>query len=65
MSANEFIAHTGDGSSNILRAKELITAIYQWGSEDYTADFAKADRHVWIKEVEFHVDVPNPIGCRR
>jgi hypothetical protein len=65
VSRNEFIAHTGDPTQNIYKARDLITAIYQWGTGDSTAGFTLADRHVWIKEVEFHVDVPNAVACRR
>jgi hypothetical protein len=47
-----------------LWAKDLITMIYRRGASRSGAHYAEAERHVWVNEVKYFVDVPNPVSCR-
>jgi len=63
VSGNEFIAHHGRGGKNVFKVNELITFICRLGAGRPSADFDEANKHIWIKEVEYHVDVPTPVTC--
>jgi hypothetical protein len=65
VSGYEFLAHGLYDSArrNRFRANDLIKWIYREGAGRPAADFEEANRYVWIKEVEYFVDVPTPVTC--
>jgi hypothetical protein len=66
VSRNEFIAHgLGGGHGNVYRANALIREVYREGADRPHASLDEANRYVWIKEVEYFVDVPTPTACQR
>jgi hypothetical protein len=65
VSRNEFLAHgLRHPNRNKFAANDLITRIYREGSGRHGADFAEASQYVWIKEVEYFVEVASPVTCR-
>ena len=59
---NRFIAH-GYGTKKVYTEDEVILHLYRIVPGKSTATIDEARRHVWIKEVAYFVNVPEPTAC--